>query len=222
MVLRGALALTVAKVLGEVVHQFSLMLRPSLRLVVVDRAGDAAMVCKTILASVDAHTGASLTATNPMMASPHPMSLHVVRIFASRRTIVPRCIRALWCACCEGFNIAVVACDPGSRPLVRVHLQTFLKGIVEDHALCHALVLGVAELSVELVLVGLLHEEDQVWVVRLFYDSRDVHRVVDLVFRLKHFFKTEVVVTLLQSVKRYVLVVLSEDIVVTVFSSAPS
>ena len=122
MVLRSALALAVAEVLGEVVHQFSLMLRPSLRLVVVDRAGDAAVVCKTILASVDAHAGASLTATNSMMASPYPMSLHVVRIFASRRAVVPRCVRALWCACCKGLNIAVVTGDPGSRPLVRVHL----------------------------------------------------------------------------------------------------
>ena len=98
-------------------------------------------------------------------------------------------------------------------------MQTFLKCIIEAHALCHALVLGIAVLFVELVLVGLLHEEDQVWVVGLFNDSRDVHRVVDLVLRLKHFFKTEVVMTLLQSVKRYVLVVLSEDIVVTVFGS---
>lgn len=63
-------------------------------------------------------------------------------------------------------------------------------------------------------MVRLLHKEDQIGIVGLLNDASDVHGVVDLVLGLQHLFKAEVVVTLLQSVKRYVLVVLSEDVAV--------
>lgn len=63
-------------------------------------------------------------------------------------------------------------------------------------------------------MVRLLHKEDQIGIVGLLNDASDVHGVVDLVLGLQHLFKAEVVVTLLQSVKRYVLVVLSKDVAV--------
>ena len=63
-------------------------------------------------------------------------------------------------------------------------------------------------------MVRLLHKEDQIGIVGLLNDASDVHGVVDLVLGLQHLFKAKVVVTLLQSVKRYVLVVLSEDVAV--------
>ena len=114
MVLRGELALTVAEMLGEVLHQIMFLLRPSLRLIVVDGAGDAALMCQTVLASVDSHAGASFTATDSVMS---PMPLHVVGIFARCRAFMPWCIRALWCAS-KGLSISEVACDSGPRSLV--------------------------------------------------------------------------------------------------------
>ena len=85
------------------------------------------------------------------------------------------------------------------RPVlvVGVQVETSLEGIVETHRIGLLLVFGIAELTVKLLLVALLHKEDQVWVVRLLDDARKVHGVVHLVLRLKHFLKTKVVMALL-------------------------
>ena len=61
-------------------------------------------------------------------------------------------------------------------------------------------------------MVALLHEQNQIWVVRLFYDAREVHGVVHLILRLEHFLETKVVMAFLQSIERYILVMLDKDI----------
>ena len=54
----------------------------------------------------------------------------------------------------------------------------------------------------------LLHEQDLIGIVWLLDDTREVHRVVDLILGLEHLFEAKIVMALLQGVKRDVLVVL--------------
>ena len=55
---------------------------------------------------------------------------------------------------------------------------------------------------------GLLHEEDQFWIIWSLLNSLEVQGVIHLVFSLDYFFNGEVVMSLLQSVEGNVLVVI--------------
>ena len=92
-----------------------------------------------------------------------------------------------------------------------------MKSIVKTHAIGHVLVLGIAEFTVELLLLlALLHEQDEIRIVWLLDDAREVHGIVNLILSLQHFFKTEVIMAFLQGVERYIFVVLGEYVTLSV------
>ena len=111
-------------------------------------------------------------------------------------------------------SLARYITDARAWSLVRIQVHPSLESIIEAYAVGHVLVLGIAELPLHLLLVVLLHEENQVRVVWFLNNASDVHRVVHLILGLKDFFEAEIIVTLFQSVKRDVLVVLGEHICV--------
>lgn len=76
----------------------------------------------------------------------------------------------------------------------------------------------------ELFLVfALLHEQNQIWIVWFLYNSREMHRIVNLILGLKHFFETKVVMAFLEGIERYIFIVLGEHIAfLLIFSRASS
>jgi hypothetical protein len=111
------------------------------------------------------------------------------------------------------FSVHYIA-DAGPGSLVRANVQVSLECIIERDTVCHVLVLRVAILPIELLFISLFHEQDEVWIVRILNNTREVHGVKPFVFSLKHRFKAEIVMSLLQGVKSYVLVMPSENIFV--------
>ena len=70
------------------------------------------------------------------------------------------------------------------------------------------------------MVIALLEKLDEVWVVRSLNDAGEVHSIVTLIFLLEHQLEIEVIMALLQSIKRDVLVVLNEFPLIRVLSSA--
>ena len=96
--------------------------------------------------------------------------------------------------------------------LVRADSHLPLKCIVETDTVCHVLVLRVAELTVKLVRLALFEKHNLIRIVWSLDNSREMHRIVNLILGLQNLFEAEIVVTFLESVKRDVLVVPIVDV----------
>jgi hypothetical protein len=96
-------------------------------------------------------------------------------------------------------------------------IQTSTKVFKERSTVRHVYILSIAVLVSSHVvckrgsLRALLHEQDQVGIIRLLHHVVKMHGVIHLVLGLEYFFKTEVIVAFLQCVKRDLLVVPGED-----------
>ena len=102
----------------------------------------------------------------------------------------------------------------------RADLHLPLKRIVETDIVRHVLVLRIAVFAIQLVRVLLLHEQNQVWIVRPFNDASEVHGVVNFVFGSKYFFEAEVVMACFQRIEGYLLVVPAERLRVLALADA--
>lgn len=206
MVLRSLLSVALLKMFLEILPHVVLVLSTRGLLVVVLRASDCTIVGNAVL-----------TATNSNW-----LSLVVLRVRGRHQVIgfiTCRCTVTIGSLCCHVKSLARYT-NTRSSLVIRINVHTPLKCIVKAHTIGLVLIIGVAELMFELFLVfALLHEENQIWIVRFLDNTREMHRIVYFIFSLKHFFETKVVMAFFEGIERYIFIVLGEYIAFLVIVS---